>query len=120
MESPFSHCDTALKYIAQARLFGDSAVYHEVMAQALYQKVVHLEVEDFNRYRELMPNRLLTKDMAYRYLPEERKIFFKDLIKWTIEEISVARGEVDRKDKLVELTGKLKVIERSQRVIGTR
>jgi len=120
MDSPYSHCDTAVKYITRAKSFGDSAVYHEVMAQALYQKVAHLEVEDFNKYRELMPSRMLTKDMAYRYLPEERKIFFKDLIKRAIEEVSIARGEVDRKEKLTELTGKLKVIERSQRVVGTR
>jgi hypothetical protein len=120
VESPFAHCDTAIKYISSARKLGDSSVYHEVMAQALYQKIIHLEVEDFNKYRELMPPRMLMRDMAYRYLPEERKIFFRDLLKEAIEQVSVARGEVERQEKLVELTNKLKVIERHQRVVGTR
>jgi hypothetical protein len=120
MTSTFANCDSALKYVQMARKLGDSSMYHEVMALALYQKVLHLSLLDFNLYRDQMPARMLTQDMAYRYLPEERKIFYKDLLNTAIEHIAVARGELDRKDKIAELTGKLKVIERSQRIIGTR
>ena len=120
MDGPFSHCDTAIKYIRLARRLGDSSVYHEVCADALYQKVQKLEVADFTEYQDLMPVRMLTRDMAYRYLPEERKIFFRDLIGETLNEITVARGDLDKRAKITELTTKLKVIERSQRMVGTR
>jgi hypothetical protein len=120
VESTFSHCDTAIKYVTLAYKLGDSSMLHEVMAQALYQKVLHLELMEFNQHRDQMPARLLTKDMAYRYIPEERKIFFKELIGNAMTEVSIARGELDRKDKLNELNAKLRVIERSQRFVGTR
>jgi len=120
MEGTFANCDTAIKYIELARRLGDSTIYHEVIAQALYQKVLHLEQQDFNAHRDEMPARMLTKDMAYRYLPEERKVFYLELINKAIDEIAVARGELDRKEKISELTAKVKVIERSQQMVGTR
>jgi hypothetical protein len=120
MESTFANCDTALKYVNLAYHLGDSSMFHEVRALSLYQKLQQLEVVEFNLHRDQMPERLLTKDMAYRYIPEERKIFFKKLIINTLAEIAVARGELDRKDKVNELTAKLKVIERSQRFVGNR
>ena len=120
IEGEFAHCDTAIKYINLAFRLGDSSVYHEVRADALYQKVQKLELAEFTEYQDLMPARMLTRDMAYRYIPEERKIFFKGLIEATLGEISVARGDLDKRDKITELTAKLKVIERSQRMLGTR
>jgi hypothetical protein len=116
----YSHCDSAIKYINLAKVNGDSSMFHEVMALALYQKLLSLEEVDFNLYRDQMPPRMLTKDMAYRYIPEERKIFFKELLNEALGEISLARGDLDKREKTTELTSKLKVIERSQKFVGTR
>jgi|GEM_PF-4233874 len=120
LESVYANCDTAIRYVAQARRLGDSSVFHEVLAQALVQKIAHLEEVDFNKYRELMPPRMLTRDMAYRYLPEERKIIFRDLLKEAIEHVTIARGELERKEKLIDLTNKLRVVERYQKMVGNR
>lgn len=120
LQSPQAHCDTALKYNELARGLGDSAVYHEVKAMALYQKLQALEARDFERYREAMPARTLTPNMAYRYLPEERRVFFKNLIDETMEELRIARGDEDRADKLAEMQGKVRIIERSTRMVGSR
>lgn len=120
MEGTFANCDTAIKYIEIARRLGDSSVYHEVRADALYQKVLALEQKDVTAHQDQMPSRSLTRDMAYRYLPEEKKVFYKELLNQAIYEIASARGDLDKKEKINELTNKLKVIERNLKIVGTR
>lgn len=113
-----SHCDSALKYAEEARELGDSSVYHEVLANALYNKLVELEANDFNDFRDNMPDRILTRDVCYRYLPESKKMFYKELISKTIAEVKVARGDLDKRAKLHDLSNKMRTIERSQRMVG--
>ena len=118
MEPGLSNCDTALKYVEIARQLGDSSVLHEVRAMALYNKLGSLQDRDFNAHRESMPERLLSPEIGFRYIPEERKIFFKELISRTLVEVRIARGDFEKRDKVKSLHTKLKAIDRATELVG--
>lgn len=118
MEPGMSNCDSALKYAHEAKVNGDSSVFHEIQAMALYNKVKELETTDFNLYRDNMPDRIVKPEVCYRYLPEERKAFYRDLIYRTIGEIRRSRGDLEKKEKIAQLNSRMKVIDRSRELVG--
>lgn len=118
MEPGMSNCDSALKYADQARIYGDSSVYHEIRAMAMYNKVKELETSDFNLYRDNMPDRIVKPEVCYRYLPEERKAFYRDLIYHTIGEVRQSRGDLEKREKIAQLNSRMKVIDRSRDLVG--
>jgi hypothetical protein len=118
MEPGLSNCDSALKYVEIARQLGDSSVLHEVLAMALYNKLSALQERDFNAHRESMPERLLSPEIGYRYIPEERKLFFKELISRTLVEVRIARGDFEKRDKVKILHNKLTAIEKATELVG--
>jgi hypothetical protein len=118
MEPGMSNCDSALKYAEESRKYGDSSVFHEIKAMAMYNKVRELETQDFNLYRDNMPERIGKPEACYRYLPEERKAFYRDLIYRTIGEIRISRGDLEKREKIAQLNSRMKVIDRSREMVG--